>query len=539
MKNITLLTVGILTSFFLPGCLWMKPKPQLAPIEKLYLTSPGSGTVTANFCLDDALAAKQKLKILFLIDKSSSNQNPPEASDPDGFKRYSALMDLLNSAQPDPNTYFGYINFSSGIGNIQEFTNDLPLMRRKIRDEWTGNGTVNLPRPQDFGETDYLGALGAARTEIERDLQDVVAGNQDQTTTSRYLVVLVSDGYPTVGGVAQTSAQLEQAILPTTSTSLLSLKNITQYKKYVDDIILHTGYYHSGTLVDPDARDILQSMARWGNGDFHVFGAGVAIDYALFAVPMRHVLHHLADVIVENLSTVWEADGTLQLDSDGDGLSDRMEDLLGSNKYLADSDGNGVSDYVEYRTKGKPCRDSHCSSATTARDNYVGCQGMIASTQGTTLFFNDMDGDGLNDCEEWILRSDPSSFDSNNDRVPDGVAFRHGIQFIAGASDAHADPDNDGSSNLREIKEGTPLQKQNDSVPGLIPAVYTMIQTDPVKQCYRLDVTDLATLGINNIIRISVIENLAVVENRSVLHSAVAPLEQKSNHVDFPIGSIK
>ena len=62
----------------------------------------------------------------------------------------------------------------------------------------------------------------------------------------------------------------------------------------------------------------------------------------------------------------------------------------------------------------------------------------------------DRDGDRLTDCEEILLRSDPTLFDSDTDGVPDPLELRYGTNLIS--LDALEDADNDGFTNVDEYK---------------------------------------------------------------------------------------
>ena len=94
--------------------------------------------------------------------------------------------------------------------------------------------------------------------------------------------------------------------------------------------------------------------------------------------------------------------GRLDIDSDGDGISDARERLLfGSNPHAWDSDGDGASDFVElYRC-------------------------------GTDVWLRDSDGDGM----------------------PDGWEIANGLNPLV--DDSLGDPDADGLTNLDEYRLGT------------------------------------------------------------------------------------
>lgn len=81
-------------------------------------------------------------------------------------------------------------------------------------------------------------------------------------------------------------------------------------------------------------------------------------------------------------------------DSDGDGLSDAMEKLLGTNPLRSDSDGDGLPDKFEVAHRLNPRLLSDAST--------------------------DIDGDGLSNRNEYLVDADPRVVDTNHDGVTDG-----------------------------------------------------------------------------------------------------------------------
>jgi hypothetical protein len=98
----------------------------------------------------------------------------------------------------------------------------------------------------------------------------------------------------------------------------------------------------------------------------------------------------------------------LQVDTDGDGLTDVEEMRLGTTINSADSDGDGLSDFEE------------ANGVTDPLDP-------------------DTDGDGLNDGAEKIWKTDPNAPDSDGDTLQDGVEVNE-----MGTSPINVDTDGDG-----------------------------------------------------------------------------------------------
>lgn len=534
---------------------------ELQQLERAYVTHRGHARVEAQFCTTPASEYRQRLKYIFVMDKSSSNQQDPDGTDPQGDRRYVPLMDFLGNVSEDPGyTFYSLINFSDSnrTGIIQplrtqRFTDVKSQFEQYVADEWNGGA------PLDVGYTNYLAALDAVRSLIRADVEQARQSFDPVITTNNYVVVFISDGYPIIqdpNGTNGVSPQPTDQIF-TLIDQIRNLKNDSRYRAYIDDISLHTGYYFNDTDRDMNAETLLAQMADRGQGEAHQFGSGKNIDYSLFAVPVRNVKNLLTDVFVENASVTWWDDGELSLDTDLDGLPDRIEDELGSNKEQKDSDGNGVSDFAEFRSKGKPCNDSRCNRRISVRDNYAACSGMMPPTRPDgsanptpdgvnpspygTNWFSDRDKDGLNDCEEWILRADRENFDSNGDFIPDGLSMKSQIPFIAGTTPASGDGDADGLTNYSELKYGSPGFIANQKILGLKPVVYDLNRIDsPVGlDCYRLQVKDLATIGWGNTIRIHVVENTATVDRKPRIRVAQKALKEKDTLIEFARGEFK
>ncbi len=115
------------------------------------------------------------------------------------------------------------------------------------------------------------------------------------------------------------------------------------------------------------------------------------------------------------------------------GLSDCIIVKLADN---GDSDEDGLSDYVENRL-------------------------------GTCRFDNDSDDDSLSDGDEVLVyNTNPTNADSDDDGMPDGWEVEHGLNPLV--YDAESDLDLDGLDNLHEYLYGTDPQKEDsdgDTIP--------------------------------------------------------------------------
>ena len=125
------------------------------------------------------------------------------------------------------------------------------------------------------------------------------------------------------------------------------------------------------------------------------------------------------------------ADDIPDPDTDGDGLGDCWEGLLGTNPLVVDTDGGGVGDGVEVLTNGTdplnpaddggPCPDGDLDGFTNA-----GCGGTDCDDSQPLVFpGNDADGDTLDDCDEVNgvsgFVTDPLNADTDGGSVDDGT----------------------------------------------------------------------------------------------------------------------
>lgn len=108
-------------------------------------------------------------------------------------------------------------------------------------------------------------------------------------------------------------------------------------------------------------------------------------------------------------------------DSDGDGVSDAREAVLGTNAQERDSDGDGVLDGQEAAAATDPL------AADTDADG-------VPDGDDPAPAERDVDGDGLSDGEELALGSDARRADSDGDGVADGDEYEQGTDPTRGVA---------------------------------------------------------------------------------------------------------
>jgi len=181
------------------------------------------------------------------------------------------------------------------------------------------------------------------------------------------------------------------------------------------------------------AEKLVQKIAKAGDGLYRNFTNGQQIDfldinYASVARPFG-----LTNIIVTNTNARPE-ENRLAIDSDGDGITDLKEyDVrLNMRDATRDTDGDGYSDKLEldrYKAGFHP------------GDPKIPAKKCIDRL--------DLDGDGLNGCEEKVLGTDAKIPDSDRDRIPDGLEFLWGTDPLK--NDSKTDGDFDGKLSGQEI----------------------------------------------------------------------------------------
>lgn len=172
--------------------------------------------------------------------------------------------------------------------------------------------------------------------------------------------------------------------------------------------------------------------------------------------------------------------GEVLIDSDGDGISDDDEGVLGTSPINADSDGDRIGDGVEQRMGLRP----QYTDDGANQDVVKGCNAD-----------QDTDGDRLNDCEERVLGTDSCIADTDGDGLPDLPEFLGGTNPLI-AEDLQ-DDDRDGLSNVGELEAHTDpisadiaFQKER----GYGYAVKDAAPTPDGRACYDINIYNLTVV---------------------------------------------
>jgi hypothetical protein len=302
-----------------------------------------------------------------------------------------------------------------------------------------------------------------------------------------YNVVLVTDGAP-VDITPQTAYDLDRKMISlgkadATATGVASQVNLFVY--YMDD--------PSNNQDEATFASTLVSVSQQAGGFRSTYSVdrGGPIDFsaALGFLTFRHVITN-AYVINMNAAPSLLT-GELQVDTDGDGISDADEIRLGYDPNNRTSKGV-CSDLIYYKL-------GNCPSSCASGQQYV-----------------DSDHDGASDCDELNMGTSPILFDSDGDGIPDGLELRIGSNPLD-PTDALLDYDNDGANTLQEAKRQTSVYF-NDSARTNLPVVtLNSVGQQNGESCYTLTVDNLPLFKTPAISPQNTMTDLVHGENQNVI----------------------
>lgn len=128
-------------------------------------------------------------------------------------------------------------------------------------------------------------------------------------------------------------------------------------------------------------------------------------------------------------------------DTDGEGLTDTMELIFGTDANKPDTDGDGLSDYEEVMAGLDPLKaDADGNGVSDDQDDADG-DGLTNGQEkelGTQITLADTDGDGLKDGDEVTLHfTDPLLADTDGDGASDGFEVANGADPLQANTSFH------------------------------------------------------------------------------------------------------
>lgn len=392
-------------------------------------------SISGQFCTELPTPAEFPVRILFVVDVSQSMNvsDPPDPVCPTGTcfsRRGKAVEAIVNKYPAGQGVSYGLISFSSDSA-IQ--THDAAGQPGFAQDN--AEILTKLPSLSSaMGQTNFAGAL---KTTYEMLQADMIALDATARSRAKYVVVFISDGLPS-------PRTTEHGLPPEVSTAVSDIAGLLEQQRLAD-ISLHTIYLAGPTTppaVQLVAKELMAEMAHMANGTSRSFEASESIN--LFYIDFTSFIRQftLKQFVVTN-SNARPLEGRHGLDTDGDGLLDEEERLIGTSPSLKDTDGDGFSDLLEVRLRNSGFdplfpADADCSGAADRLDD---------------------DGDGLLNCEERYLGTNYRVIDSDADGYTDDTEVRAGTNPTI--ADGLDDLDFDGAPNGIEIANHTDPQRSD------------------------------------------------------------------------------
>lgn len=220
----------------------------------------------------------------------------------------------------------------------------------------------------------------------------------------------------------------------------------------------------NGAVNDRTA-ELLQALAFRGTGDFQRFLNESQLNFLTLKFDTTESVFVKKVLLATNANAKPQC-GEIMTDSDADGLADREEHcygeiLSGACKILAECDCT-LDVWSRDHLSGT---DTDPANPDTDVDGLNDRLEMLFATvnldplrmdlpqvcYGLDVPYLDRDGDMLNDCEERLLGTDPSLFDTDRDGYPDQVEFFQGSNYLE--TDHLKDSDMDGVLNGEELDQ--------------------------------------------------------------------------------------
>jgi hypothetical protein len=433
--------------------------------------------VSGDFCTEDPSKVEFPVKILFVVDvsQSMSQTDPPDPTQGNLSERTRAVDGVITSLAGQQGVEIGIISFQSSSND--ETGGFVPI---RVPADSPDPPNTNLEKlitaaarlQSQNGQTNYDGALNNA---LQVTLADIIAADEKVRARSKYVVIFVSDGLPNPIDPI-TGANSDKNILEQVG----DLKALERDRR-LGRLELHTVYLSGRTPPQFQAAPIrlLQDMAKLGGGTFRNIGNGERINFLDIDFTSFRRQLTLKSFLAFGANARPIPDLLLATDSDGDSLSDADEDRIGTDPGNPDTDGDGVNDYLEDRLRNAgfdPLDGTDADCAVTATDHYNR---------------DDDDGDGLRNCEERYLGTNPRLYDSDADGFPDYVEMS--LRSSAVEDDSAADGDRDTELTGFEIRDHTDPLRDDRAEASRIRYVYDLVRTgtNEGRTCYTFTVDNV------------------------------------------------
>jgi hypothetical protein len=464
---------------------------------------PDKITLSGTVCSDNPLTRRFPVKVVFLVD-SSTYGSTATGGQVTTFRK-NALVDIFQKYAGAAEIQFALVKYDGDTDSLTQdaFTKDPMVLSQGA----TNTATCTSGRCQ---QRSFDLALERANNIITGDL---LSSDMGTRAVTRYVIVLYAEG-PRVGpdAVADVDAGVgvdaglpdpntyycDDACLPPTDGTWPCAyvppcedgcnfeHKVRIMRKFVvdnggSDLIVHAAHFtttgaptqDAGVACcgtgDPndqcDAQNTLARIAAAGGGTYVQYRTLGEINFRALEFSASRNTFIMKNLVAVNINAK-PSTGGLLVDSDGDGLDDDEEIRRGLNPLNPDTDGDQLGDYLETVL-------ANLDVAPNRADMPLTCTTLRRTAAGKYL---DRDGDGLNDCEETLLGTDPTLFDTDADGFPDLVEFLYGTNYLV--NDVNSDTDQDGARNGVELKQHSDPRSNDAKTRGDLAYLYRLIVQD-------------------------------------------------------------
>jgi hypothetical protein len=400
-------------------------------------------------------------RTIFILDMSESMAGIDPAP---MARRVQGLRKLINDfrARNDDNfTIAVGAVFASTVGYLPSPGGGTPSMQ--------GNCTFLKPRVDDdyaklniaLDQLDLMSANATGNTPyasffstVNNCLQADIGNNP----SAAYNVVFVTDGAPTDITPTDVYAKTREMIVngKANAADPNQASRVNFFMHFMNNI----NNSADEALLANNMITTAQSAGAYRSA--YTVDQGGPIDYQT-TIGFLNMRRMLKQIFITNMNMATSLrDGTLKVDSDGDGLTDEDEIRLGYDPVKYNSKGD-CSDLIHYR--------------------YGRCPTSCAPTQ----VYADSDHDGLTDCDELNLGTNRYNVDTDNDGIPDGLEVRIGSN-PRDPEDVGADVDNDGAKTMDEARRQTSVFMDDRAIAHRSLASVSIRQVDDMggERCYEI-----------------------------------------------------
>lgn len=446
---------------------------------------PDRLTLDGRVCTDEPGQAHFPTRVALIVDQALPALSAWDALGTRGWVR--GVEELVDVGQGSRELSFAIIGMH---GQPELLTGDTFTRDPIVLD----NALAMLPQLQPCGAggcRDMRGAVGIVKSLIEGDAATLTKGELART---QYLIILISAGMPqpVVPGclcadplVTQNccfdfdcynSMTVDTILLPCQLDTLV--QDVEDLQLAVEQAGAASMRFHTFHLLAPDSIDdtpivgypidevavthqILTQMAFAGKGTFQEFASPESVNFLGLELLASSGALDIKGLVVSNVNALPLEHG-LQPDSDGDGLAD-IEEAAWEEGVVPVPGTCPTPGVTSLTTNDSDCINAgdptQCDGITDLVDRLLGfdpCTPEPPEMRPTCVgvgIFDDTDFDGLRDCEELLIGTDPTLVDTDGDVLPDKMEVTAGTRFLE--PDALLDDDGDGVPNGEEVRNHT------------------------------------------------------------------------------------